>query len=114
MSTGAGSIAFARGVSRWRAASPTAIARASGTATWRRGKPLTSETVVMRVAIVSDIHGNRQAFEAVLDAVAESDCQELWCLGDLVGYGADPDACVTLAREHCSVCLAGNHDLGVT
>ncbi len=68
----------------------------------------------MRVAIVSDIHGNRHAFDAVLDAVAETDCQELWCLGDLVGYGADPDACVDLAREHAAICLAGNHDLGVT
>jgi predicted phosphodiesterase len=67
----------------------------------------------MRVAIVSDIHGNRQAFEAVLEAVADSECQELWCLGDLVGYGADPDTCVELARAHAAVCLAGNHDLGV-
>ncbi|MDQ6803518.1 MAG: metallophosphatase family protein [Actinomycetota bacterium] len=67
----------------------------------------------MRVAIVSDIHGNRHAFEAVLDAIALSDCEELWCLGDLVGYGADPDACVALAREHAAICLAGNHDLGV-
>jgi predicted phosphodiesterase len=67
----------------------------------------------MRVAIVSDIHGNRHALEAVLDAVADSDCSELWCLGDLVGYGAEPDACVELIREHAAVCLAGNHDLGV-
>lgn len=67
----------------------------------------------MRIAIVSDIHGNRQAFEAVLDAVAGSDSEELWCLGDLVGYGAEPDACVELARRHAAICLAGNHDLGV-
>jgi predicted phosphodiesterase len=67
----------------------------------------------MRVAIVSDVHGNRQAFEAVLDAIESSDCVELWCLGDLVGYGADPDACVTLARANAAICLAGNHDLGV-
>jgi predicted phosphodiesterase len=67
----------------------------------------------MRVAIVSDIHGNRHAFEAVLDAVADAGCEELWCLGDLVGYGADPDACVALARRHAAICLAGNHDLGV-
>src|SRR6059058_4544483 len=67
----------------------------------------------MRVAIVSDVHGNRQAFEAVLDAIGDSDCEELWCLGDLVGYGAEPDACVALAREHAAICLAGNHDLGV-
>jgi predicted phosphodiesterase len=68
----------------------------------------------MKVAVISDIHGNRQAFEATLDAVAASDAAELWCLGDLVGYGADPDACVELAREHAAVCLAGNHDLAVT
>src|ERR1700693_962160 len=67
----------------------------------------------MRVAIVSDIHGNRHAFEAVLDAIGASDCEEMWCLGDLVGYGAEPDACVELARRHASICLAGNHDLGV-
>jgi diadenosine tetraphosphatase ApaH/serine/threonine PP2A family protein phosphatase len=68
----------------------------------------------MQVAIVSDIHGNRQAFESVLEAIEASECQEMWCLGDLVGYGADPDICVELAREHAAICLAGNHDLGVT
>ncbi len=68
----------------------------------------------MRVAVISDIHGNRQAFEAVLDAIAASDCEEVWCLGDLVGYGADPDACVALARRHVAISLAGNHDLCVT
>jgi diadenosine tetraphosphatase ApaH/serine/threonine PP2A family protein phosphatase len=68
----------------------------------------------MRVAVVSDVHGNRHAFEAVLEAIADSECRELWCLGDLVGYGADPDACVALASENAAVCLAGNHDLGVT
>ena len=68
----------------------------------------------MRVAIVSDIHSNRHAFEAVLDDVAAEDVQELWCLGDLVGYGADPDACVELARDNVDVCLSGNHDLAVT
>ncbi|HWE08341.1 MAG TPA: metallophosphoesterase family protein [Solirubrobacteraceae bacterium] len=67
----------------------------------------------MRVAIVSDIHGNRQAFEAVLDAIGATDCREMWCLGDLVGYGADPNACVALAEEHAAISLAGNHDLGV-
>lgn len=68
----------------------------------------------MRVAIVSDIHGNRHAFEAVLADVAATGADELWCLGDLVGYGAEPDACVELAREHAAICLAGNHDLAVT
>jgi predicted phosphodiesterase len=68
---------------------------------------------VVRIAVVSDIHGNRQAFEAVLDSIEATECEEMWCLGDLVGYGADPDACVDLARQHAAVCLAGNHDLGV-
>jgi diadenosine tetraphosphatase ApaH/serine/threonine PP2A family protein phosphatase len=68
----------------------------------------------VKVAVISDIHANRQALEATLEAVADSDASELWCLGDLVGYGADPDACVELTREHAAVCLAGNHDLAVT
>jgi predicted phosphodiesterase len=68
---------------------------------------------VVLIAVVSDIHGNRHAFEAVLDAIEASDCEEMWCLGDLVGYGAEPDACVELARRHAAICLAGNHDLGV-
>lgn len=67
----------------------------------------------MKVAVISDIHSNRQALEAVLEAVADSDASELWCLGDLVGYGADPDSCVELARRHAAVCLAGNHDMAV-
>jgi predicted phosphodiesterase len=67
----------------------------------------------MRIAIVTDVHGNRPAFEAVIAAAEEAGAEELWCLGDLVGYGAEPDACVELAERHCSLCLAGNHDLGV-
>jgi diadenosine tetraphosphatase ApaH/serine/threonine PP2A family protein phosphatase len=68
----------------------------------------------MQVAILSDIHGNRHAFEAVLADAAATAADEMWCLGDLVGYGAEPDACVELARRHAAICLAGNHDLGVT
>jgi predicted phosphodiesterase len=67
----------------------------------------------MKIAVVSDIHGNRHAFEAVLDGIAGTECREMWCLGDLVGYGAEPDACVELARRHAAICLAGNHDMGV-
>jgi diadenosine tetraphosphatase ApaH/serine/threonine PP2A family protein phosphatase len=68
----------------------------------------------MLVAIVSDIHGNRHAFEAVLGEIATTGAREVWCLGDVVGYGADPNDCCALAREHATVCLAGNHDLAVT
>src|ERR1700754_2280887 len=67
----------------------------------------------MRVAICTDIHGNRHAFEAVIAAAEADGAEELWCLGDLVGYGAEPDACVALADAHCTICLAGNHDLAV-
>jgi predicted phosphodiesterase len=68
----------------------------------------------MRVAIASDIHGNKQAFESVIAAAREAQVEELWCLGDLVGYGGDPDACVALAEANCAIILAGNHDLAVT
>jgi predicted phosphodiesterase len=67
----------------------------------------------MRVAIASDIHGNKHAFQAVIAAAEDDGAEELWCLGDLVGYGAEPDACVALADAHCTICLAGNHDLAV-
>jgi predicted phosphodiesterase len=68
----------------------------------------------MRIALLSDVHGNLPAFEAVISDVDEEGVDEIWCLGDLVGYGAEPDACVELARERCDLCLAGNHDLVVT
>ena len=68
----------------------------------------------MRIALLSDVHGNRPAFEAVLDDVDTEGADEIWCLGDLVGYGAHPDDCVALARERCNLSLAGNHDLVVT
>ncbi len=68
----------------------------------------------MLIALLSDVHGNRPAFEAVLDDVDSEGAAEIWCLGDLVGYGAQPDDCVALARERCNMSLAGNHDLVVT
>src|SRR3954452_14160518 len=67
----------------------------------------------MRIAVQPDIHANRQAFEAVLEEVASTEVDEIWCLGDVVGYGADPDACCALPRTHCDVSLVGNHDLAV-
>jgi predicted phosphodiesterase len=67
----------------------------------------------MRIALLSDVHGNLPAFKAVLADIDSGDAEQLWCLGDLVGYGAQPDDCVALARERCDLCLAGNHDLVV-
>jgi predicted phosphodiesterase len=68
----------------------------------------------MRIALLSDVHGNLPAFEAVLGDVEDQSVDEVWCLGDLVGYGAQPDDCVQLARDRCDFTLAGNHDLVVT
>ena len=67
----------------------------------------------VRVALVSDVHGNLPAFEAVLEDIRREGVDARWCLGDLVGYGAQPDECVALAAEACDVCLIGNHDLVV-
>jgi diadenosine tetraphosphatase ApaH/serine/threonine PP2A family protein phosphatase len=67
----------------------------------------------MRVAVVSDIHSNLYALEAVLAAIEAEAPDELWCLGDLVGYGPRPNECCALIAGRADVCLAGNHDLGV-
>jgi diadenosine tetraphosphatase ApaH/serine/threonine PP2A family protein phosphatase len=67
----------------------------------------------MRVAAITDIHANLAALEAALAAIEETGVEEIWCLGDVVGYGAQPDACADLVRERCQLCLVGNHDLAV-
>jgi diadenosine tetraphosphatase ApaH/serine/threonine PP2A family protein phosphatase len=67
----------------------------------------------LRVAAITDIHANLPALEAVFDAADAAQVEEVWCLGDVVGYGAEPDACADLVRERCSICLVGNHDLAV-
>jgi len=67
----------------------------------------------VRVAVVSDIHANLRALEAVLEAIDRDEPDELWCLGDLVGYGPRPNECCALVRARAATCLAGNHDLAV-
>ncbi|HET6656312.1 MAG TPA: metallophosphoesterase family protein [Gaiellaceae bacterium] len=67
----------------------------------------------MRVAVISDIHGNLHALESVLRSVDAESPDALWCLGDLVGYGPRPNRCCALVAERADVCLIGNHDLGV-
>jgi predicted phosphodiesterase len=67
----------------------------------------------LRLAILSDIHGNLPAFEAVLSDVDAISPDEVWCLGDVVGYGAEPNECTELTSQRSTVCLAGNHDLAV-
>jgi predicted phosphodiesterase len=65
------------------------------------------------VAVISDIHGNLHALESVLRSVDAESPDEVWCLGDLVGYGPQPNRCCELVAERADVCLIGNHDLGV-
>ena len=67
----------------------------------------------MRVAVLSDIHSNREALEAALAAIDDAGVDQIWGLGDLVGYGADPVVCTELIRERCAISLVGNHDLAV-
>lgn len=64
----------------------------------------------MRYLIISDIHANLVALNAVLEAVDLSTVDQVWCLGDVIGYGPDPNECVARVREVASVCLVGNHD----
>lgn len=65
----------------------------------------------MRYAIIADIHANLAAFMAVLvDIERKGEAEEVWCLGDVVGYGPDPHQCIELLRQTNHVCVAGNHD----
>ncbi len=66
----------------------------------------------MRYAVLSDIHGNLEALRAVLVA-CETEVDGVLCLGDIVGYGADPVACLELIAERGAVLVAGNHEHGV-
>ena len=66
----------------------------------------------MRVAVISDIHANLHALEAVAEAIDTEAPDAVWCLGDLVGYGPMPSECCSWASERARICLAGNHDLG--
>jgi predicted phosphodiesterase len=67
----------------------------------------------VRIAVVSDIHSNLAALESVLAAVDASPPDEIWCLGDVVGYGPRPNECCAIVEERADICLGGNHDLAV-
>lgn len=69
----------------------------------------------MSYAIIADIHANLEAFTAVLEDMARrGGVEELWCLGDVVGYGPDPHRCIELLRQYNHICVAGNHDWAAT
>ena len=65
----------------------------------------------MKRALISDIHSNLEALEAVLADIAAQEITEIYCLGDIVGYGPNPCECIDLVMK-CDVCLLGNHDQG--
>lgn len=67
----------------------------------------------MRIAVLSDVHSNLHALEAVLAEVDAGAFDAIWCLGDVVGYGPRPNECSALLQERTALCLAGNHDLVV-
>ena len=66
-----------------------------------------------RIAIISDIHSNPTALNAVLKDAEEKGCSRVVCLGDIVGYGYDPNACIDMVRERNIECFLGNHDAGL-
>lgn len=67
----------------------------------------------MRYLLVSDIHANLEALEATLAVAEDLDPCQIMCLGDVVGYGADPANCLDTIGNHANLILAGNHDLAV-
>lgn len=64
----------------------------------------------MRYAVISDIHGNVEALEAVLSDIESREIDVIICLGDIVGYYPDPELCVELVQQHAAYSVAGNHD----
>jgi predicted phosphodiesterase len=64
----------------------------------------------MRIAIISDIHSNLEALNSALEAIDTLRVDDIVCLGDIVGYGSDPNECLSLVRSRCSIILQGNHD----
>ena len=68
----------------------------------------------MRTGLITDVHGNLPALEVVLDRLRRAGIDRLVCLGDVVGYGAQPDECVSIVREHAVECVLGNHDAAVS
>ena len=61
-------------------------------------------------AIISDIHGNLEALEAVLADIRQQGIKEIFCLGDIIGYGPNPRECIDLVIQNCQVTILGNHD----
>jgi len=67
----------------------------------------------MKYAIISDIHSNLEALEAVLADIKDHSVDKIFCLGDIIGYGGSPKECIALVREQCDLIVVGNHDHAV-
>jgi diadenosine tetraphosphatase ApaH/serine/threonine PP2A family protein phosphatase len=67
----------------------------------------------MKIALISDIHSNLHALNRALATIDKYNVDAVYCLGDIVGYGADPSPCVDLVQRHCAGAVLGNHDLAV-
>ena len=68
----------------------------------------------MRIAIISDIHGNLEALQTVLSHIRKQKVHEIICLGDVIGYGANPNECSVMVQQLCKATVAGNHDFAAT
>jgi diadenosine tetraphosphatase ApaH/serine/threonine PP2A family protein phosphatase len=68
---------------------------------------------VATFALISDIHGNTEALEAAIGRIDQLGVREICCLGDVVGYGAEPERCVELVMQRCQWTIMGNHDWGL-
>jgi len=64
----------------------------------------------MKIAFISDVHGNLEALTTAFDHIEKNEAEQVVCLGDIVGYGPNPNECVELVQERCDVVLMGNHD----
>ncbi len=64
----------------------------------------------MKIALISDLHSNREALDQVLAHIDGRDVDAVYCLGDVVGYGPEPEYCVDRVRATCQLTLMGNHD----
>lgn len=67
----------------------------------------------MHIALLSDIHGNLPALEAVMETAESRGVSRYYCLGDIVGYGPFPVECLELVRKVCTAVIRGNHDSGL-
>lgn len=67
----------------------------------------------MKIAIISDIHSNPTALQTCIEDAERKGCTRFVCLGDIVGYGYDPNACIEIVRSKKMLCIMGNHDAGL-